>query len=95
MALADIQNKHFRLSILRALDALKYTSNDSIIKDSCAQFGVKMSTDQVKTQLGWLAEQGLVTNESKGNYIIATLTGRGQDVAQGISFVDGIQRPSA
>jgi len=95
MSLASIQNKHYRLSILRALDALNYTSNDSIIKDSCARFGNQMSTDQVKTQLGWLAEQGLVTLERQSNYVIATLTSRGQDVAQGISFVDGVQRPSA
>ena len=95
MPLQDIQNKHARLSILRALDALNYSSNDSIIKDSCDSFGNTMSSDQVRTQLGWLAEQSLVTLERKGNYMIATLTGRGQDVAKGISFVDGVQRPRA
>ena len=95
MALNHIQNEHFRISILRALEALNYTSNDSIIKDSCAQFGNKMSSDQVKTQLGWLAEQGLVTVNKVGSTMVAELTSRGQDVAQGRSFVDGVKRPSA
>ncbi|WDE07280.1 hypothetical protein SG34_010520 [Thalassomonas viridans] len=95
MALQKIQNEHARISILRALDALNYTSNDSIIKDACEQFGNGMSTDQVRTNLGWLEEQSLVTIERKGGYMIATLTSRGQDVANGRAFVDGIKRPSA
>jgi hypothetical protein len=95
MALQNIQNQHARLSILLALQALNYTSNDSIIKDSCDAFANPMSSDQIRTQLGWLAEQGLVTLERKTSYMIATLTSRGQDVANGRSFVDGVKRPSA
>ncbi len=95
MPLQEIQNEHARLSILRALDALNYSSNDSIIKDACESFGNTMSSDQVRTNLSWLAEQSLVTITRKGDYMIATLTGRGQDVAQGISFVDGVKRPRA
>jgi hypothetical protein len=95
MALQDIQNEHARRSILLALAALNYTSNDSVIKDSCELFGNAMSSDQVRTQLGWLAEQGLVTIDRKTSYMIATLTSRGEDVANGRSFVDGVKRPSA
>lgn len=95
MPLKDIQNAHYRLSILRALEALGYTSNDSIVKDSCDAFGCVMTTDNVKTNLRWLEEQSLVTVEKKGGYLIATLTSRGQDVAQGKAFVDGVKRPSA
>ena len=95
MALKDIQNAHARRSIWLALAALNFTSNDSVIKDSCEMFGNSMSTDQVRTQLGWLEEQGLITVERNGNYMIATLTSRGQDVAEGRSFVEGVKRPSA
>jgi len=95
MALEKIMNEHARLSILRTLVALRYQSNDSIIKDSCSAFGNQMSSDQVRTQLCWLEEQGLVTIERKGDYLIATLTSRGQDVSAGLSFVDGVKRPSA
>ncbi len=95
MALQEIQNQHFRLSILRALDALGYKSNDSIIQDACAAFHNHMSRDQVRTNLGWLKEQGLVTTEKVMDVINATLTSRGQDVARGLSIVDGVKRPSA
>lgn len=95
MPLQKIQNEHFRLSILLALEALNYESNDSIIKESCQQFGNRMSSDQVRTNLGWLAEQDLVTVKRQGNYMIAKLTSRGQDVANGISLCDGVKRPSA
>jgi hypothetical protein len=95
MALQDIQDQHARRSILLALEALNYTSNDSIIKDSCDAFGNAMSSDQIRTQLGWLEEQRLVTIERKTSYMIATLTSRGQDVANGRSFVDGVKRPRA
>lgn len=95
MSLADIQNMHRRLSILRALNALNYESNDSMIKDSCEAFGNGMSSDQVRTNLSWLEEQSLVTITRKNTYMIAKLTSRGQDVAEGKSFVDGVKRPSA
>lgn len=95
MAFKELQNEHFRLSILRALEALNYTSNDSIIKDACEVYGNVMTTDNVRTNLRWLEEQSLVTIENKANYLIATLTSRGQDVAQGKAFVDGVKRPSA
>jgi hypothetical protein len=95
MALQNIQNQHHRLSILRALEALGYKSNDSMIQDSCEAFHNIMSRDQVRTNLGWLAEQGLVSIEKVGDIMNATLLSRGQDVAQGRSFVDGVKRPSA
>jgi len=95
MALKKIQDEHYRLSILRALEALGYKSNDSMIQDACELFHNVMSRDQVRTNLGWLAEQSLVTVENVGDIMNATLTSRGQDVAQGKSSVDGVKRPSA
>ena len=95
MSLVDIQNNHRRLSILRALNALGYESNDSMIKDSCEVYGNSMSSDQVRTNLSWLEEQSLVSITRKNTYMIAKLTSRGQDVAEGKSFVDGVKRPSA
>jgi hypothetical protein len=95
MALKAIQDAHARRSILLALEALNFTSNDSVIKDSCDLFGNHMSSDQVRTQLCWLDEQGLVSVERKNSYMIATLTSSGQDVANGRSFVEGVKRPSA
>ncbi|GLX86359.1 hypothetical protein tloyanaT_26120 [Thalassotalea loyana] len=95
MALQNIQNQHYRLSILRALEALGYKSNDSMIQDACAAFHNVMSRDQVRSNLRWLQEQNLVSLEQVGDILNATLTTQGQDVANGRSFNDGVKRPSA
>ncbi|GGA95857.1 VpaChn25_0724 family phage protein [Agarivorans gilvus] len=95
MSLNEIKNEHERLAILIALDALGYKENDSTIQDVCAKYGNDMSRDRIKTQLAWLQEQGAVNTETVGNYTIATLTSRGQDIAKGRAFVPGIKRPSA
>jgi hypothetical protein len=95
MSLKSIQNEHYRRSILCALEALNYQSNDSMIKDVCAKYGNAMSSDQVRTNLGWLEEQDLVTLDRQAEYFIAKLTTRGHDVFKGIAHVDGVKRPSA
>ncbi len=45
-------------------------------------------------QLAWLAEQGLVENDDMGGLVVATLTQRGADVAQGRVTVPGVKRPT-
>ncbi len=96
MALIDITNEHQRRSILTALSAMVgFGANHSMIRDTCASFGVEMSNDTVKTQLYWLGEQGLVSVKQQGNYVIAELKSRGQDVVDGLTFVPGIKRARA
>ncbi|MCJ8272924.1 MAG: ArsR family transcriptional regulator [Gammaproteobacteria bacterium] len=96
MALQQIKNEHERLSILRSLHAMTgFGANNSMVRDGCAEFGVDMSNDLVKTHLTWLAEQSLVRIENKGAYLIAELTARGQDVVEGLTTVLGIKRPRA
>jgi hypothetical protein len=98
MSLADTWREHLRISILRVLEtAPGYAANDSILVDVLRgelRFGC--SRDQVRSELAWLAEQGLVTAEAiSARLTVATLTGRGQDVAAGISTHPGVKRPSA
>jgi Fe2+ or Zn2+ uptake regulation protein len=96
MSLVDIKNEHQRRSILNALSAMVgFGANHSMVRDTCASFGVEMSNDTIKTQLYWLEEQGLVSVKTQGNYLIAELKSRGQDVVNGLTFVPGIKRPSA
>ncbi|WP_065204266.1 VpaChn25_0724 family phage protein [Shewanella woodyi] len=96
MALIDIKNEHQRRSILTALSAMVgFGANHSMVRDTCARFGVKMSSDTVKTQLNWLEEQGLVSVEQQGDYLIAELKSRGQDVVDGLTNVPGIKRSRA
>jgi Fe2+ or Zn2+ uptake regulation protein len=91
---SEIVSKHRRLTILRFLaDSPDYTSNASILTDVCNGYAVRSTRDQVTTDLLWLAEQGFVTREERGGFVIATVTQRGIEIAQGAARHDGIQRP--
>lgn len=82
--------------LLRILSEMQtYRTNSSVLVGLMEKLGHTMTRDQVKTELRWLAEQGLLTVEQAGSVLVATLDGRGQDVAEGRARVDGIQRPRA
>lgn len=96
MSFIDIRNEHQRRSILTALHAMVgFGANHSMVRDTCASFGVAMSGDTIKAELYWLEEQGLVRLKSTGSYLIAELTGRGADVVNGLTYVPGIKRKGA
>jgi len=87
-----------RLLILRLLSEMPtYKANSSVLYTALGAWGHAPSRDQVKTELRWLSEQGLITVEDIGasDVLLATLTARGQDVAAGRAFVDGVKRPGA
>jgi hypothetical protein len=60
-----------------------------------SDFAFPPSLDQVKSDLVWLAEQGLVTVEvlADNRTIMGTLTARGADVAAGRAIVPGVEAP--
>lgn len=91
----DIFTKDQRLVILRSLVDAGYDANESILDDCLALYGHHISRDLVRNHLNWLEEQGLVQIERLGNgFMIAKITQRGLDVANGEAVVDGVKRPS-
>ena len=92
----DYTMGHARLAILRALtEAVVHTANDSLLWMEMERLGLPITRDQLRGQLGWLEEQGLVRlSRPSDSLVVATLRERGGDVAVGRSFVDGVQRPS-
>ncbi|QDL55334.1 ArsR family transcriptional regulator [Rhodoferax aquaticus] len=93
---ANFLRADLRLVILRILSEMPgYRANSSILANLLHQMGHATTRDQAKTEMRWLAEQGLLKLEEVGSVIVATLTERGQDVAEGRSQVDGIARPRA
>ena len=83
-----------RLVMLRSLSEMPgYEANESILDSCLDQYGHAVSRDAVRTHISWLAEQGLVTQRELGNTMIAKLTGRGIDVANGSSTVPGVKKP--
>lgn len=95
MSYAQTVRQHLRLTILRLLaDDPDYTLNDSIITDLTPDYGFSPSRDQVRTELAWLRDQGLVRFDDDKSIIIAELTQTGADVAVGRAANPGVKRPS-
>ena len=86
--------KHLRLAILRHLERCsEFTSNASILVDVLRGVGVTSTRSQVITELTWLAENGFTENDDRGDFVIATATERGIEIAQGATTHPDIQRP--
>lgn len=91
---ADYLRQDQRLVMLRVLSELpQFRSNSSVIASLLGQFGHHPSRDQVKGDLTWLGEQGLVSIEDIGSVLVVTLSERGADVAAGRATVPGVRKP--
>ena len=91
---ADYLRQDQRLVMLRILSELpQYRANSSVITSLLGEFGHHPSRDQVKAELAWLGEQGLVKVEDIGSVLVVTLTERGADVAAGRASVPGVKKP--
>lgn len=96
MDYADHFTAHLRITILRLLAAQPgYKCNSSLLTDAADSVGISTTRDKVKTELAWLREQGLVTVAAPDDRLmIATLTDRGLDVAEGRARVPGVKPPA-
>ena len=93
---ADHLTEDRRLVLLRLLAELPmYRANSSVLHMALERFGHATTRDLVKTDLAWLAEQGLVKTEVMGPVLVATASERGLDVASGRAVVPGVARPGA
>ena len=96
-AFKQLMAEHRRLAILRALADPKSggSSNDSILQSAVVEVGVPSSRDQIRSAVNWLDEQGLLSvRKLDSGTMVAAITQSGIDVANGLSTVDGVQRPS-
>lgn len=85
-----------RLVLLRVLlQSPAYTGNEYMLQSMAEQLGHVVSADTVRTDLAWLAEQGLLALETVQGVQIARLLGRGEDVARGRVEVPGVKKPRA
>lgn len=75
--MTDALTAHLRLSILRTLaGAPGYKANSSVIHSVATEFGLVTSRDRIRTELAWMAEQGLVACQDMVGLTVATLTER-------------------
>ena len=85
-----------RLAILRFLaEQPGHTLNDAVLQTALERIGHATSRDTVRTELAWLAEQGLVTVEViLGRVHVARLEERGYEAAAGRVLIPGVKRPT-
>lgn len=94
MNFAQFQTEDRRLVLLRALHAAaQYTANAYLLRRFAESLGHTASADRIEQDVAWLVEQGLVTRKAPEGVTVATLTQRGQDVADGSATVPGVARP--
>jgi hypothetical protein len=94
MNFAQAETEDRRLVILRGLHAAAhYSANAYLLRRFAESLGHTVSADRIEQDVAWLAEQGLVTRKAPEGVTVATLTQRGQDVADGSATVPGVARP--
>jgi hypothetical protein len=93
MKFMDFQTEDRRLVLLRGLaSAVQYRANAYLLRAYCDGVGHVVSAERLETDLAWLAEQSLLSLETKP-VLVATLTARGLDVATGRAVQPGVKRP--
>lgn len=94
MSYVDDVRKHRRLAILRHLEACsEYTSNVSILTDVLRGVGIQSTRSQVITELSWLRENGMISTVDQGDFVVATASTSGVEIAQGVATHPEIKRP--
>jgi hypothetical protein len=93
---AEHFTSHIRLTILLILtEAPSYSANDSVLDTAVNGLGLSTTRDRIRTELAWLEEQGLLSRtEPMQGVIVATISPRGKDVAEGRAQCPGVQRPA-
>lgn len=95
MSFADFVREDQRLIILRILSKLPgYSSSHSIIFEGVTRYGHHPTRLEIKEDLRWLEDRGLVSIENNEAIVIARLTERGGEVLAGRMTVEGVKRPT-
>ncbi|ECZ0079934.1 TPA: ArsR family transcriptional regulator [Salmonella enterica subsp. enterica serovar Lehrte] len=93
MTFQKLMQEDRRLVLLRSLNDMGYEANESILDNCLEVYGHRCSRDVVKSELAWLAEQSLISVRDVSGLLVASITGRGIDVATGQATVPGVKRP--
>lgn len=91
---ASLVREHVRLAILETLGvAGAYRLHEYLLLERVRALGLGTTRDALRGELAWLAEQGLINQDTIEGAAIAALTDRGLDVAEGLAVVPGVSRP--
>ena len=90
----DFDTEQRRLAILQQLQmALSYTINEVALKGKIKTRGHVVAMDDLRGDLRFLSDHDCLNYDTESGVWIATLTRKGNEVAEGIQAVNGIARP--
>lgn len=90
----DLVAQDRRLVLLQALtESPDYALRETVLVRLLAGERLAIGTDDLRTELRWLSDRGLVDIEFHDDVQAVRITVRGVDVANGHMLVDGIARP--
>ena len=91
----EVKTRHRRLAILRALAGVTSGSaNLFVFRNWLPELGLAVATDELRADIRMLASAGLVVLKDEHDAWPFTLTQRGEEVAQGLIAVDGVEKPT-
>lgn len=94
--LAQKLSEERRGCILQTLaETPAYRANERLLHDVVEDAGLPCSRDQVRTDLSWLRDQGLILVQELAGVMVAEITQGGMDVGRGRVRVPGVARPQA
>lgn len=95
MSYLDKMREAWRLELLKLLASMPGYEAGQYFLYTCMAGGElpPPSSDQVATELAWLADQGLITLKDSVGLSTAAIVQRGLDVAEGRARVPGVARP--
>ena len=94
MNFEELVTADLRLAALMTLaQDYGYSHNEYVLRGALGMLGHTVSRDRLRTELAWLSEQGLIEIDDVAGTMVAKLTGRGKDVADGAVIVPGVKRP--
>jgi hypothetical protein len=90
----DTRNE-LRLAILKALrEQPGYVANQEVLLAKLRNLGHAINRDQLHIELTWLDQiADAIVDKVSGGVHIATLTGDGLEVVEGLREIPGIRRP--
>lgn len=88
----DITAPILRRAILDFLEDVGGEHNDDVLALQLNALAHRVARREVRVLLQWLGEQGLVTLEELGPYLVAEITPDGRDVAAGTLRIEGVSR---
>lgn len=91
----EVKTRHRRLAILRALaGATSGSANLFVLRNWLPVLELAVATDELRADIRMLEAAGLVVLKDEHDAWPFTLTQRGEEVAQGLITVDGVEKPS-